>query len=165
MGTKLSKIRHIILSATKGPHWARKEHTYTRRRKRTRTGRKMKEENTKRTTRTQTRTAPEDDTILGVSEHLNNMRIRQTAACAARMQNCHSQAERQARYQLQQFNREPAVWNPNLRDKPAQAASNASAQPHMSTPIISLNGRRTHLHVSAIPSTCTTRTNHDLTLL
>ena len=116
-------------------------------------------------TRTQTRTAPEHDTILGVSEHLNNMRIRQTAACAARMQNCHSQAERQARYQLQQFNREPAVWNPKSRDKPAQAASNASAQPHMSTPIISLNGRRTHLHVSAIPSTCTTRTNHDLTLL
>ena len=115
--------------------------------------------------RTQTRAGLRDDTILGVSEHLNNMRIRQTAACAARMQNCHSQAERQARYQLQQFNREPAVWNPNSRDKPAQAASNASAQPHMSTPIISLNGRRTHLHVSAIPSTCTTRTNHDLTLL
>ena len=83
MGTKLSKIRHIILSATKGPHRTRKEHTYTRRRKRTRTGRKMKEENTKRTTRTQTRTAPEDDTILDVSEHLNNMRIRQTAARAA----------------------------------------------------------------------------------
>ena len=40
--------------------------------------------------RTQTRAGLRDDTILGVSEHLKNMRIRQKAACAARMQNCHT---------------------------------------------------------------------------
>ena len=40
--------------------------------------------------RTQTRAGLRDDTILGVSEHLNDMRIRQKAACAARMQNCHT---------------------------------------------------------------------------
>ena len=32
----------------------------------------------------------EKKTPFGVSEHLKNMRIRQKAACAARMQNCHT---------------------------------------------------------------------------